>query len=73
MFALLEELEFNTLLNRLLKKRETKSTDSAKVPAQKVEAAALKEPEEGLVHDEENKRGVLEIECDKIETTEQLR
>ena len=23
------------------------------------------------MHDEENKRGVLEIECDKIETTEQ--
>ena len=73
LFALLEELEFNTLLNRLLKKRETKSADSAKVPAQKVEASALKEPEEELAYDEENERGVLEIECEKVETTEQLR
>ena len=73
LFALLEELEFNTLLNRLQKKRGTKSTDSAKDSVQKVEASALKEPEEELKYNEEDERGVLEIECEKVETTEQLR
>ena len=73
LFALLEELEFNTLLNRLQKKRGTKSTDSAKDSVQKVAASALKEPEEELEYNEENERGVLEIECEKVETTEQLR
>ena len=73
LFALLEELEFNTLLNRLQKKRGTKSTDSAKDSVQKVEASALKDPEEELKYNEENERGVLEIECEKVETTEQLR
>ena len=73
LFALLEELEFNTLLNRLQKKRGTKSTDSAKDSVQKVAASALKEPEEELEYNEEDERGVLEIECEKVETTEQLR
>ena len=73
LFALLEELEFNTLLNRLQKKRGTKSTDSAKDSVQKVEASALKDPEEELKYNEEDERGVLEIECEKVETTEQLR
>ena len=73
LFALLEELEFNTLLNRLQKKRGTKSTDSAKDSVQKVEASALKDPEEELEYNEEDERGVLEIECEKVETTEQLR
>ena len=73
LFALLEELEFNTLLNRLQKKRGTKSTDSAKDSVQKVAASALKDPEEELEYNEEDERGVLEIECEKVETTEQLR
>ncbi len=73
LFALLEELEFNTLLNRLQKKRGTKSTGSTKDSVQKVEASALKEPEEELEYNEEDERGVLEIECEKVETTEQLR
>ena len=73
LFALLEELEFNTLLNRLQKKRGTKSAGSTKDSVQKVEASALKEPEEELEYNEEDERGVLEIECEKVETTEQLR
>ena len=72
LFALLEELEFNTLLNRLLKKRESKSASSANVPAQKVEVSELKEQESEFSQNVENERDVLELGCDKIETPEQL-
>ena len=41
LFALLEELEFNTLLNRLLKKKKIKSVNSVNVPAQRLLAVAV--------------------------------
>ena len=72
LFALLEELEFNTLINRLHKKRETISGNSVKVFPQKVEVSEVKEEESQLSQNVENERNILEIECEKIETLEQL-
>ena len=72
LFALLEELEFNTLINRLHKKRETISGNSVKVFPQKVEVSEVKEEESQFSQNVENERNILEIECEKIETLEQL-
>ena len=73
LFALLEELEFNTLLNRLLKKNKLKSSESAEVPAKKLEVPELEEQEPEFVQNGESEHNVLDISCEIIETPEQLR
>ena len=73
LFALLEELEFNTLLIRLLKKRETKSADSTKISAQKTEVSEVKAQSSEFVQNVENERNILEIGSDKVETPQLLR
>ncbi|MDP6332073.1 MAG: DNA polymerase I [SAR324 cluster bacterium] len=72
-FALLEELEFNTLLNRLLKKNKLKSSESAEVPAKKLEVPELEEQEPEFVQNGESELNILDISCEIIETPEQLR
>ena len=69
-YALLEELEFRTLLNRLHKKRAAGS--------KKQEEVNLREDENNkekgeFVAETEGEWNVLEISCYKIETAEQLR
>ena len=73
LFALLEELEFNTLLNRLLKKNKLKSSESAEVPAKKLEVPELEEQEPEFVQNGESELNILDISCEIIETPEQLR
>ena len=73
LFALLEELEFNTLLNRLLKKNKLKSSESAEVPAKKLEVPELEEQEPEFVQNGESELNILDISCGIIETPEQLR
>ena len=73
LFALLEELEFNTLLNRLLKKNKLKSSESAEVPAKKLEVPKLEEQEPEFVQNGESELNILDISCEIIETPEQLR
>jgi len=73
LFALLEELEFNTLLNRLLKKNKLKSAESAEVPAKKLEVPELEEQEPEFVQNGESELNILDISCEIIETPEQLR
>ena len=73
LFALLEELEFNTLINRLQKKRETKSADSAKFSPQKTEPSAVQEPQSEFLQNLESERNVLEIKSEKVVTLEQFR
>ena len=72
LFSLLEELEFNTLLNRLQKKRDALSNKAGIVSPQKVESSELKEQEVLSSQDTEKERSILEIECIKIKSIKQF-
>ncbi|MCS5552548.1 MAG: DNA polymerase I, partial [SAR324 cluster bacterium] len=74
LYALLEELEFRTLMNRLIKKRSTVSAGQESGPADaEVRESSQDDNQELLSSEEETDHGYLEVECSVIETAEQLR
>ena len=74
LYALLEELEFRTLMNRLIKKRSTVSAGQESGPADaEIRESSQEDNQELLSSEEETVQGYLEVECSVIETTEQLR
>ena len=74
LYALLEELEFRTLMNRLLKKRGTVSLgqESGAADAEQRESS-VDGYQKLFSSEEETDHGYLEVECSLIETAEQLR
>ena len=74
LYALLEELEFRTLMNRLIKKRGTVSVGQESGPADAEQRESSQDDNQELFSsEEETDHGHLEVECSLIETAEQLR
>ncbi len=74
LYALLEELEFRTLMNRLIKKRVTVSAgQESGSSVGEVRESSQDDNQELLSSEEETVHGYLEIKCSVIETAEQLR
>ncbi len=74
LYALLEELEFRTLLNRLQKKRVTYSggQESGSNDGEVRESSGHVSEQQNSAK-EENDRNVLDVDCSVIETAEELR
>jgi len=74
LYALLEELEFRTLMNRLIKKRGTVSVGQESGPADAEQRKSSQDDNQELFSsEEETDHGYLEVECSLVETAEQLR